>query len=208
MPTGFKKDGSYSGKVFQKGDKTNLGRKHTEEHRRKNSEVKKGLHSSPDTEFTKGITAWNKDKECPQISQTLKGRKLSDEHKTNISLNSSHHPAWNKGLKGFRAGEKNNWWKGGISKGYKEGYWSTDYKQWRLAVFERDGYTCQVCKGVGGYLTAHHIKSWAHYPELRFDIDNGITLCEECHALTDNYKGRCKHHPRQGRQYLQEEVNN
>ena len=91
-------------------------------------------------------------------------------------------------------GEKHWSWKGGISRGYKEGYWSKEYLQWRKLVFERDGYKCQVCRKGGGYLTAHHIKSWAHYPKLRFDIDNGITLCENCHSLTDNYKGRGKNH--------------
>lgn len=89
-----------------------------------------------------------------------------------------------------RRGPANNKWKGGISRGYKTGYYSTEYKQWRKAIFERDEYTCQVCRKVGVYLTAHHIKSFAEYPTLRFSIDNGITLCEACHALTDNYKGR------------------
>lgn len=85
---------------------------------------------------------------------------------------------------------ENHWnWKGGISYGHKTGYYSSDYKQWRKKVFERDGFTCQSC-GEQGYVTAHHIKSFAHYKELRYELSNGITLCEFCHSKTDNYKGR------------------
>lgn len=83
-------------------------------------------------------------------------------------------------------------WKGGTSRAYKTGYYSSEYKAWRKRVFERDGYTCQKCgfHGSKGYITAHHIKSFAHHPELRFEITNGVTLCEPCHKKTDNYKGR------------------
>lgn len=92
--------------------------------------------------------------------------------------------------KGQNAGSKHPRWKGGNSRGYKTGYHSKEYKEWRMSVFLRDGFKCQCCEVVGVYLTAHHIKSFAHYPELRFEVDNGITLCEECHSKTDNYKGR------------------
>lgn len=89
-------------------------------------------------------------------------------------------------------GEKHHNWKGGKSLGYKTGYYSTKYKQWRVSVFERDSYTCQYCGVAGVYLTAHHIKSFAHYPDLRFILGNGVTLCEPCHSKTDSYKGRNK----------------
>ena len=58
---------------------------------------------------------------------------------------------------------------------------SPEYKEWRTKVFERDKYTCQHCNQVGGDLNAHHIKPFAKYKELRFEVSNGLTLCVECH---------------------------
>lgn len=58
-----------------------------------------------------------------------------------------------------------------------------EYKKWRKAVFQRDNYTCLICGEVGGELNAHHIKSFKKYPELRLEVNNGITLCISCHYL-------------------------
>lgn len=77
---------------------------------------------------------------------------------------------------------KNHWnWKGGITPKNQVERNSKKAKEWRIAVFQRDKFTCQMCGAVGGKLNAHHIKEWAKYKKLRFDISNGITLCESCH---------------------------
>lgn len=60
--------------------------------------------------------------------------------------------------------------------------------EWRMAVFERDKYACAICRKVGGRLNAHHIKPFSKFPNDRFDIDNGITLCEGCHKRVHKEK--------------------
>ena len=62
------------------------------------------------------------------------------------------------------------------------------YRAWRIAVFTRDNYTCQICEihGSKAYLHVDHIKQWAFYPELRYEVSNGRTLCKNCHAIVTN----------------------
>jgi 5-methylcytosine-specific restriction endonuclease McrA len=69
---------------------------------------------------------------------------------------------------------------------------SAEYKAWRKAVFERDGYTCVQCgdksrRGHSVILHADRIRPFAYYPELRFNLSNGRTLCVECHKKTETY---------------------
>ncbi len=58
--------------------------------------------------------------------------------------------------------------------------WS-EYKEWHKKVLEKDNYTCQVCRKVGGSLQVHHIKSFSKYQDLRFDVSNGQTVHKYCH---------------------------
>lgn len=62
--------------------------------------------------------------------------------------------------------------------------YSVEATEWRKSVFERDDYTCQFCGVRGSYLEADHIKPWAYFPKLRFDLSNGRTLCKPCHNTT------------------------
>lgn len=92
-------------------------------------------------------------------------------------------------------GEKNPNWKGGITPQTHKERCSTKYKEWRHEVFSRDQFTCKRCgDNKGGNLHAHHILSWKDHPELRFDVDNGETLCFECHTkehdIPNSYRKR------------------
>jgi predicted restriction endonuclease len=63
-------------------------------------------------------------------------------------------------------------------------YKDPQYKKWRQDVYQRDKHQCRWpnCTKKTG-LNAHHIKTWAHYPGLRFEINNGITLCKQHHKM-------------------------
>lgn len=60
------------------------------------------------------------------------------------------------------------------------------YKFWRRECMKRDSWVCQDC-GTKKDLTVHHIKPFAQYPEDRFETNNGITLCQNCHSKIDLY---------------------
>jgi hypothetical protein len=84
----------------------------------------------------------------------------------------------------IRRGPEHPSWKGGDDRRRElsRARNCQEYNQWRLAVFSRDGFKCQSCGDAkGGNLHAHHIKSFANHPSLRYDINNGVTLCEPCH---------------------------
>jgi len=129
----------------------------------------------------KGRTSWNKGKKgCYKLSEETK-RKMS-EIKKGIRPKNSY--GWK--------GKNHPRWKGGYSRNIN-GNWKS--RLWRHKIYERDNYTCQECgtrssKDKQVYLEAHHIKSWARFPKERYKLLNGITLCKECHKLTDNYKGK------------------
>lgn len=54
-------------------------------------------------------------------------------------------------------------------------------EEWSSKVFVRDDYTCKICKTRGSKLNAHHLDGWHWCVERRYDLDNGVTLCECCH---------------------------
>lgn len=103
----------------------------------------------------------------------------------------------------FPKGEKHPSWKDGITSLRKQIYKLYEYKQWRSDVFQRDNWICQTCGEKGkGNLEAHHIKAFSQILKVNcitnireaqrckelWNIDNGITLCKECHKLTYNYR--------------------
>lgn len=86
----------------------------------------------------------------------------------------------------------------GICPPNKKARTSKEYFVWRKNVFERDNYTCMRCEarsgvGVKVFLHSHHILPFSKYPQLRFSIDNGITLCRKCHESIHFKKKGGKH---------------
>lgn len=67
---------------------------------------------------------------------------------------------------------------------------SPEYKKWRNEVYKRDKYKCQWpgCES-RQKINAHHIKTWANFPGLRYDTNNGITLCYLHHKMINGMEG-------------------
>jgi 5-methylcytosine-specific restriction endonuclease McrA len=78
----------------------------------------------------------------------------------------------------------------GIHKGEKSENWKGGRKiYWKRECLIRDNYTCQKCGNKDRrVLNVDHIKSKIIYPELQFDLKNGITLCANCHSIKTYYE--------------------
>ncbi len=98
-----------------------------------------------------------------------------------FALNRLHIPRRSR-KQAVKHGAEHHLWCGGT--GFRG---TTEYGEWRLMVYGRDNYTCQMCGQRGVYFHAHHILPCRDYPELKYSVDNGITLCAEiCHRMTYN----------------------
>lgn len=102
------------------------------------------------------------------LSQIASKRKLSEETKAKIGES--------------QRGDKHHNWKGGVTYPIFALRKTKEYRHWRKAVLERDGYRCTKCSKSDIRLDAHHIYSFTLFPELRFIVSNGITACVNCHT--------------------------
>ena len=156
----------------------NKGVPHTKKSKQRMSEARKGIRYSPATEFKKGQKHGPMPEEVKRkIGRANKGNKYalgskrSEEHKKRISIANS--------------GPNNSCWKGGCQKNERNDY---AYKQWVRKVKLRDKQTCRINdENCSGYNIVHHIFSWRKYPKLRYELTNGITLCQAHHP-----RGRAK----------------
>lgn len=175
---------------------TFAGRHHSEESKLKISLANKGKPKDKGKLNMNGLLLghlWNKGKSGVYSEETIALMKAARAKqiislKTRKKMRDSH----------LAIREKHWNWKGGIIRLHKtEKYLARrtmEYRIWREAVFKRDNYICVFCSyDRGGILEADHIKSWALYPELRFVVENGRTLCHDCHVKTETYgNGKAK----------------
>lgn len=140
-----------------------------------------------------------------KVSELMKGNKRNPhtlEWKTWMSKrmsgnkNAYYGKKHTEEIKAKMRGENNGNWKGGISSENHLIRESSDYKLWRETILKRDNFHCVQCGLKRGWnkklgfrvlLEVDHIKPFALFPELRFSINNGRSLCKDCHKNTPTY---------------------
>jgi len=188
------------------------GRKHSEEAKKKIGKANKGKLS-----FRKGKKDIYSKETLKKMSEAHKGKIISEETKKKLSLLNSgkNNPNWGKPrskesrkkiseanlgkkislktrikISNSNKGKKSRFWKGGITPLNEKIRRGIEYRLWREAIFARDNWTCQKYGIKGGRLHSHHVQNFAKYPELRFAIDNGITLSKKAHEEFHKKYGR------------------
>lgn len=117
-----------------------------------------------------------------RIVEGNRNRVFTEATREKMSKAKLGHVAWNKGQVGVFSGEKSPHWKGGITKRGKYTLITDEYRNWRTCVLKRDKFKCKISdKKCSGSLQVHHILPWRDYPELHYEINNGITLCKTHH---------------------------
>jgi len=162
-------------------------------------EIKKKISDALKEAHKNKPGAWRKDYKMAEstkkkLSKAHKGRKLTKEwvqNRTKSQRGLKRSEETRKKISEAKKGENSPLWRGGVSlKNRTERaniMSSFEYRNWRRSVFERDDFCCVLCNKRGGEIQADHIKPFAEYPHLRFDIDNGRTLCLDCHRSTDTW---------------------
>ena len=106
-----------------------------------------------------------------KIKIANKGRKLTEEWKNKIRKNTP------KGEKSVHYIKDRT-----LLKVSDKKHLDQQYRDWMLNVKKRDDWKCKISSSdCNGRLESHHILNWVEYPELRYDINNGITLCHAHH---------------------------
>lgn len=158
----------------------------------------KGKSINAETQFKKGHIPWDKGVKRPDIAGLNRSRK-------GIPINLVHTEEFKKRLSESKKGDKNYNWKGGVVSLKDIIFHSKKYSEWRIKVFQRDNFSCTNCEGQGP-IQAHHIipksviffeeniqtQEQAMECERLWDLDNGITLCESCHKMTDTWGAKSR----------------
>lgn len=122
------------------------------------------------TSFKKGHAGYWSDKKRPPFSKEHK-EKISESHK------GDKNPSWGK------RGEKSlKYIKDRTLLKKTDHRANTANWEWKRQCKKRDKNKCRIADGnCKGQLEIHHILSYKEYPELRYDINNGITMCHFHH---------------------------
>ena len=140
--------------------------KHSEATRKKMSESAKARHARGEHPMLG--KAFSQESRL-KMSLSKKGKTLSSETKIKLSNCKKGKLHWN--YKHDRTL---------LSK--KQERSDSAYKEWRISVYKRDTFTCKINnENCNGRIEAHHILGWTEFPELRYEIRNGITLCHAHH---------------------------